>query len=189
MKRLLLAILLICAGCASSTPRDNVPSYPLLDDRAMIAAVSSSLHQVHDLSAQGFIELSEAGGDRVRLNAAFVMCPPNQARLRAWKFGQAVFDLTIRPDGAWLASDRDHAGKIQVSASQLAHSLAMLNGEFLDSPDLRLHDEDGELIAERARPGEPNVVCIIDRTTRTIRRYTVEDDQKRKRLSLDQMGF
>jgi len=34
--------------------------------------------------------------------------PPDSARLRAYKFSHAVFDMTLTPDGLWLLGPWEH---------------------------------------------------------------------------------
>ena len=53
--------------------------------------------------AASLLTLTRPDGQSVRLDAALVMSlPDHSVRLRAWKFNQAVFDLTLNPQGLWI---------------------------------------------------------------------------------------
>ena len=182
------------AGCAGVAPVEHLPALPLLDDRATVTAISAQFHAVHDMSAQGNLDLTGPNGDRVQMDVAMALRPPNEARVRAYKFGQAVFDLTVTPSGVWLlttgpGATADRTSKLQVSAEQLAHMLGLLSGALFEEPGLVLHDDGDGLIVRRERSGEATVLCTVDRKTRTVRQYQLLDDRHAVRLMLTQSEF
>ena len=191
MKHSVWLIAIWCvAGCTTSLPtHESLPRHPLVDDRSLIAAMSQEFHSIHDVAAQGELHLTEANGDHVTLDVVMAVRPPREARMRAYKFGQAVFDLTMTPAGVWLLTNDPHAAKLQVTGAQFGRSMTLLSGELLDQPGLTMTDENELLILTRNDAGEPTVRCTIDRSTRTIRRYELLDDQGKVRFSLTQSQF
>jgi hypothetical protein len=154
-----------------------------------VAALAAKSRAIKSLNGQGLITLTRPGGDSVRLDAAIAMAPPDRTRLRAWKFGRAIFDLTVTPDGVWLVApeDPEHKDKIRsagVGAAQLAKTWSVLSGGFFDSPGLTTTERGGRLIVRREVPGEPVVLCEVDRRTLTARRYALLDDHGHERFSM-----
>lgn len=181
---LLLALL---TGCAH---KENIPTYPQMSATDTLAALATRSRAIKTLNGQGLITLTRPAGDSVRLDGAIAMAPPDRTRLRAWKFGRAIFDLTVTPDGVWLVApdDPEHKEKIRsagVGAAQLAKTWSVLSGGFFDSPGLTTTERGGRLIVRRETPGEPVVVCEVDRRTLTARRYTLLDDHGAQRFSME----
>jgi outer membrane lipoprotein-sorting protein len=118
------------------------------------------------------------------------MRPPERARIRAWKFGRAVFDLTVTPDGVWIVSPDDSNRKEQirsagVSAAKLARTWSVLSGGFFEQAGLMTQMSDGRILVRReASGGQPAVVCEVDRRTLTPRKYSVVDDRGATRFTL-----
>jgi len=88
------------SGCVSKP----LPTYAPTDARASIATMQNRMAQIRTLSGRGELVLDDPTHGNVRFEAAYVMQPPDRARVRAWKLGQAVFDLTVVPEGVWLYS-------------------------------------------------------------------------------------
>ena len=85
---IMLGCVLAIVGCA----QEHLPTYPRLGPPQLITAMRDRSRAVRTVSASGIITLTRAGGESVRLDGAIAMQPPDRARLRAWKFGRAVFD-------------------------------------------------------------------------------------------------
>jgi hypothetical protein len=173
--------LLIC-GCA--TPRPNIPSYPPLDPPDTLRILAERSEHIRALSAEALVTLARDDGQTIRLDSALVMQPPDHLRLRAWKFGRAVFDLTVTPDGAWLIAPDDEQQREQIrraaaSTTQFARQWSMLMGAFFGEPDLQVVHIDSRLMRVQLppRPGQPTIVCEIDRPTLTPRQYLMLDDR------------
>ena len=182
-------LIAMIGGCAKTPPPENIPAYPPMDVPASLRTLADRAKQVRTLSGEGLITLTRPNGESVRLDAAVAMQPPRRTRIRAWKFGHAVFDLTVTPDGVWIVSPDEGHRKEQVraagvSAGQLARTWSVLSGGFFDEPGLQVHATDTQLIVRRQQPGEPTVVCEVDRRTLTPRRYSLLDDRGRSRFSL-----
>lgn len=96
-----IAVLMMIAmlgGCAS----EPLPTYTWNSPAEAMAILNCRAARLHTLTAQGTVTLTRRDGQSVRFDAALVIQPPDRLRLRAWKFGEAVLDVTIRPDGVWV---------------------------------------------------------------------------------------
>jgi hypothetical protein len=190
MAAVLLALMAIAGGCAPKQPVEATPAYPLMNAAESLRIVGEHARRVRALSGEGLITLTRPDGESIRLDAALAMRPPERARIRAWKFGRAVFDLTVTPEGVWVVSPEDSKRREQirsagVSAGQLARTWAVLSGGFFDEGGLKTELTDGRMLVRReASGGEPAVVCEVDRRTLTPRKYSMLDDRGATRFTL-----
>jgi outer membrane lipoprotein-sorting protein len=184
----LAVVLCLIAGCEHVEP-ESIPHFPLMDAQASLQTLAKRAHLVQSLSSQGLVTLTRPNGESIRLDAALVLKPPAEARLRAWKFGRAVFDLTVTPQGVWYLTPDDPARKAQlrsagVSAAKLAKTWSLLNGGFFNDPALRVEMTPSQLFIRRKFANEPQVLCEVDRATLTPRRYLMFDEKGQQRFSL-----
>jgi hypothetical protein len=114
--RIVFAMLLACAGCAHF-PDKKIPPVKYADTNDALRIVRERSATVRTLAATGTITLSRPNGESVRLDLAMVSRKPDDLRLRAWKLGRAVFDLTLTRDGAWLLTPTDPSIKIAPAAA------------------------------------------------------------------------
>jgi hypothetical protein len=146
------------------------------------------------MSAQCTLTLTRSNGESIRLDGAIVMRPPDSVRLRAWKLSQAVFDLTLTPEGLWIEAPRDRAGREKVlpgslSAAQMARAWMVMSGEFFCDPGARVEDRGGPSVCvERLMQGQ-RIVCAVERATLTPRRYSVIDRDGVERFALNLEGY
>jgi outer membrane lipoprotein-sorting protein len=183
------ALLMVVAGGCRSHVKEDIPTYPLTDAATTIIEVAAHAEKVHSLTGEGLITLTRPDGESVRLDAAMAMQPPERARMRAWKFGRAVFDLTVTPQGVWAVIPDDPKRKEQmtsagVSAAKLAKTWSVLSGGFFDGAGLKAETRGSMLIVRRETPDEPVVICEVDRATLTPRRYSMLDDRGVTRFTL-----
>ena len=188
----LLLLLAVGGGCGAHV-KENIPTYPLTDAASTLKLVAEHAKQVRSLTGEGLITLTRPDGESVRLDAAMAMQPPTRVRMRAWKFGRAVFDLTVTPDGVWAVIPDDPKRKEQmtsagVSAAKLAKTWSVLSGGFFESAGLKAETRGSKLLVRRDTADEPVVVCEVDRATLTPRKYSLLDDKgvTRFTLSLEQ---
>jgi hypothetical protein len=127
-------------------------------------------------------------GDSLRLDAALALQPPDNARLRAWKIGQAIFDLTLTPQGAWVVLPAEHrddmlpAGK---NASQFLRQWSTYLGDFFAAEGLTVDDKPGaKRFTVRRKMGDGTLSCDVDRATLTPRVYRFADEQGKTRFTL-----
>ncbi len=143
--------------------------------------------QIYSVSGQGLITLTRASGDTVRLDAAVVIQMPDRARVRAWKFGQAVFDLTLTPDGLWVIPPKDKEQRDQIMAAganvgNLMREWLSLMGGMLDG---QVEERGERLTVTQARGDGSVLTCEVDRRTLTPRKYVLKDAGGLERFTLD----
>ena len=186
MKRL-HALLLIAAlaGC-THRPTENIPPVQWRDHREALDILARRAEAVRTMTAQGLITLVRPDGESVRFDLVMVRDAERGVRLRAWKLGRAVFDLTMTRDGSvWLLTPDDPALKQKVrdagvSARKVVETWDTLNGSLFRARDGQLTEDRDGLIYRR---GE--IVCRVDRQTLVPRRYELRDDRDRVRFTLD----
>lgn len=181
------AVVFLFLGCARIPPASPLPTYEGLDDTEALKVLAQRAEAVKTLSAGCDLTLTRADGQTVRLDGAIAMEPPEKLRLRAWKFGQAVFDLTLTPDGLWVVAPREPGRREKVlpaslSAAQFGREWAVLNGRFFLLPGLSTSGDAKWLNVRRTLEDGRTVVCRVDRATLTPRDYAMRDPQGRLRF-------
>jgi outer membrane lipoprotein-sorting protein len=180
-----LLLLPVLAGCA----HEQVPAYPRMSEQETLTVLRDRSHAIRTISAQGLVTLTRGNGDSVRLDAVVVMQPPDRARLRAWKFAQAVFDMTLTPDGLWIIVPEhdEHRPDLRAAGSNTAQLtrqwLQLMTGSF-DNLALALRPNGGKLLLTEANDDGTTMYCEIDRLTLTPRRYVIKDRVGAERFSL-----
>jgi outer membrane lipoprotein-sorting protein len=175
-------------GCRQPEAPESIPTYPLTDASETVRLLAERARRVKTLSGEGLITLTRPSGQSVRLDAAIAMAPPDRIRIRAWKLGRAMFDLTVLPEGVWAVTPDDSKRKDDirsagVSAAKLAKTWSVLSGGFFESSDLKTELRGPTLTVTRSGAGEPTVVCEVDRATLTPRRYFMLDDKGATRFT------
>ena len=183
-------VVLLTGGCAS-----RIPTYPWTDAQTAVQAMAKQAQAVHSISARCSMTLVNAHGDSVTLESAIALQPPDRLRLRAWKFGQAVFDLTRTPEGVWVMTGADNsdpakAMNARLGAVQIARGLAIFNGEMFSDPHLRVVDRGGDtFMLYRAAENDTTILCTVDRATLTVRKYELQDRTNQVRFTLTLAGY
>ena len=180
-----MLIVLVCmAGCEA---REHIPTYPLMPAAQTFEQLRTHSAQVQTVSGEGSLRMTRPDGQSIGLDAAVVLRPPDQARVRAWKFGRAVFDLTVLPGGVYVLAPRESSQREQIlgagsrAATMIRDWLKLTTGGF-DANDLQ--ERGNELIATRAEPDGGKLLCTIDRRTITARAFKLTDPTGRERFSL-----
>ena len=185
VRAVMLAVVILVPGCAGS-----LPIYKSMGGEESLEAIARRQEALCSLSAECELELTDAAGREVKLDAVLVAQPPRRVRLRAWKLGRAVFDLTIADGRAWLFTPEDGlpAGAFQaqdVPARQLGDALSLLGPEYFRSA--RLIDGDEMILTVRGTLlGHPEVECRIDRRTLVplLFAFGTESGEESRELSL-----
>jgi outer membrane lipoprotein-sorting protein len=192
MAILLLVAGLLCGGCHNGGGGGAVPTYPDVTAQRAVSTIAARAQAVRTVSAHAKLLLVNAGGDSVRLEAAVAMQRPGNLRLRAWKFSQAVFDLTMNEQGMWImtgerSKNAKRAENSRISAAQLGRAWALFNGDLFSQQGLIVLDNGGKTFqVQGSGEGETKLLCTIDRATLTPRRYELfSDDTARFTLELD----
>ncbi len=200
MKRVIpfMAMLLWLTGCH---PAALVPTYPPADAASTLEYLRANLDQVKTLSAQGRLTLQRADGQSVTLDAAVVAQPPARLRLRAWKFDQAVFDLTLTPAGVWvwasqessnlppltgdgarLAEDSPGAPGRLNGVANVGKVLSFVTGGMRNAPPGTVVEETNARLVLGQNGGR--LTLDIDRPTRTLRVCRWMDAAGRRQFEL-----
>lgn len=133
-------LMLACGGMtAPPVPAVTTVQEPWEGDpRAVMAAIDDRVGAIETLAAECRLSFHRPGKDSVSLQGALVAQPPDRLRLRAWKLGHAVMDLTVRPDGVWLwnAKRADEATR------------KLIDGELSTGPWKSVWPRLGSLLAE-----------------------------------------
>ena len=189
--RVLSVLLAIAGGCAPPPRAESLPPYHWADDATALHDLSQRAHAVKTVSAAALLTLTRPDGQSVRLDGAIAMALPERSvRLRAWKLGQAVFDLTLTPDGLWIEMPHDASRKQQVapasfSASQLARALSIFGGEVFDGSDVQVVDR-GRPQFEVRKPleGGRTMTADVDRASLVVRQYRLTDRSGARQFTL-----
>jgi len=177
------------AGC-----RAPLPVHPWKGADAAVRLMAERDSRIRTVQSAARVVLNDADAGSVTLDAAVVAAPPDQFRIRAWKLGHAVFDITVTSEGVWVKADemqgRPANAAIMPSeafdAGSLAEAWRMFTGRAFVNPDGKVEpgvdfvDRGGpefslsRVVSDRgnSRNTEPlRIVCDVDRATFTARRY------------------
>jgi hypothetical protein len=172
---MLLGVLLLGA-CAA-----RLPTYPAMTDEDTLRLIAARLDAVTSVSASADLLLTNAKGETVSLDGAFVATPPQRARLRAWKFGSPVLDLTILPEGVYaFAAQHDESRSESGSdlttlpSAGVSRALELMTGTyFLHATSLPAESTAATLVVVGPALGQDSVRCEIDRATLTPRWFRI----------------
>lgn len=182
-----LALVALPGGCA-----EPLPSYPWTGSDSALAIMAKRADEIQTIASPCTVYVQRRDGYSVSLDAATAAKIPGWLRVRAWKFGNAVLDLTVTPDGVWLLREQPDEAPTASSESgpeRLGEAWSLFTGRFFDDPGLRVIDDGGERFTVE-RPlgrGGAKADCEIDRASLTARSYVVTDPsgEVRLRLSLE----
>jgi hypothetical protein len=184
--KVLLALTAV-AGCHPDPPREHLSTVTPSDAPAELRELVRRSSLIHTVAGSGTLNLTGPDGQSVVLDLAVALAPPDRARVQAFKFGQTVFDLTVLPTGAWLEASDHGGGRAAVAgatAARVTRGLSLLGGGFFNDPATTGHDDGDQLLLTRPRPGEPTIVCHVERATLVPRRFELVDDAGRVRFTL-----
>lgn len=165
---LMLGTLLAVVGCG---PR--LPVYPLTDDATSLATITRRDANIRSFSAPCVLILSEPGSFPVRLDGVLAARAPGFLRVRAFRAGATVMDLTVRPEGVWLWSERPEAVQAEPAGP------APVPGRWLPLwptwPQGQTRGDDRTLTVSAPVVGGEGLAAewTIDRPTLTVRALTV----------------
>ncbi|MBX3359042.1 MAG: hypothetical protein KF745_11530 [Phycisphaeraceae bacterium] len=142
-----------------------------------LTTIADRQASVTHLVAECDLDLTDSEGQSVRVDGVIVAELPGKMRMRAWKFGHAVFDLTVTDDGAWLMTPEEEQGGRRLDAEHVSSTgvrdvLGLLGpGYFRTARPVRA--DASMLIACGAALGRDDVVCEIVRATLAPRRFVM----------------
>lgn len=184
--RLAALALLSCGACAGPLPR-----YVWNGGQEAVEVMAARDEGVRTFSTTCRILLKSEEGT-VELTGVLIGQPPSRLRLRAWKFSQTVFDITMNDDGVFVFQrEQEHhrsaaAGMGRLTRGGLLEVASLLPG-FGTRSDWRFVSSsvDGSFVVTR-QPGDTRtaVQCIIDKATLTTSRCTYHDESGDARQTL-----
>jgi hypothetical protein len=185
----LIRVLFLAAltSCAS----DPLPTYPTLDAPQVERILAERTSAIHTISGQCALTAVRGDGQTIHLDSVIAAAPPDRLRLRAWKMNQAVFDLTVRPDGVWIeipgqAPDKNNVLPATLRTAQIARDLLWFSGGFFTSPGLIAQDANSDpLIFRRPMENGSEMLCRVDRRTLLARQYRVIDSAGVVQFTID----
>ncbi|WP_428939661.1 hypothetical protein [Fontivita pretiosa] len=180
---LLLLLLVGLLGCAGS----RIPVWPMMSPQQSLEVLNARTRQITTVSGQGTLRLTRGRNESVILEAACALKPPDSARIRAWKFGRAVFDLTVLPDAVYLAAANESPGPTDIAltgrgAAEMIRSWLGMTCDTIQPQRLE-HSRD-TLVAIQPISDDLTLRCAIDRRTLTVRSYQLLDHDGREQFSL-----
>jgi outer membrane lipoprotein-sorting protein len=188
---LLLLTLSVLTGCASrGGDAEKLPAVDWRDQREALDILARRADAIESVTSEGLITLTRPDGESVRFDLAMVRHKCEGARLRAWKLGRAVFDLTMTPAGVWLLTPDDPSLKQKVrsagvSARQLVETWKTFDGQLFRSHDGKLTEAGGKLTYTTKQSDNVTIRCEIDRRSLTPRRYFITDEKGVTRFTLE----
>jgi hypothetical protein len=194
MKRpvtLLLLLAIGTAGCAHKpTGREALPTVHYGDDADALRILRERAAAIKTVSSRGTITFIRPDGASVRMDLAMVTQPPDHLRLRAWKLGRAIFDLTLTPDGLWLLAPEDPSlrqkvEKANVGAAEIARNWSMLSGDFFNRNDLKIEHQPKDLLIAVLHDHGLTLRCHVDARALVPWLYLLQDPHDTTRFSLN----
>lgn len=176
--------LLASAGCVRS-----LPTYTWVNSRTAIDVMTTRDADIDSFSAT-FRLLLQSGAGEIELTAVIVAQPPDNLRLRAWKFSQSVFDITLNPNGLFIFSKSNgQEGGMEterLTRDGLIEATAMLPGFFGEDGWRNVDDVDQDYF-HRSRPIDKDgnaMRCTVEKLTLTTTRCDFLDESGVTRHSL-----
>ncbi len=167
-------------GCRKSHV-ETIPQYSPMLSGAALGIMRQRAASIESVRGSGTITLTDQRGNSARLDGAFVLAPPDRARVRAWKFGQAVLDVTRTADGVWIYLPREKDGDasdLRAAAGRASDAIS----QWLDLVAMRLaaFDRPAEVVGDTwiysSTDADGNTTrCQIDRATLTVRKFSIVD--------------
>jgi hypothetical protein len=138
---------------------------------------------IQTVAASGQLVLTRPDGSAVTFEGALAAQGQGHFRLRGWKFGHAILDLTVRPDGFWIWLDAPEGGGDAELASmskgmeQASAFWPFMTGDIPSSAHRTVANSTGRCLELRLEGWTTGGDCVvtIDRQTLTVRRYRVLD--------------
>jgi hypothetical protein len=185
------ASMLLLPGCGA-----RLPTYPMMSDAESLRIVAERAESITSVSSFAQVSMTNSQGETVSFDAALVAEPPRRARLRAWKFGSPVMDLTILQEGVWAyvaARDGDAHDSLDLAAlpaAGIAQAVEMLSGDYFRRAQPLPGESTVEtLVVAGTAFDNDDVRCEIDRATLAPRRFIIGGSAQEMEFTLDRYGL
>ncbi len=171
--------LFLLAGCVPP-PAEKLPPVVWVDDQTAVRKLCERASAMRTVSSECALTLTRPTGQSIRLDGAVAMRLPGSVRVRAWKLGQAVLDLTATPDGLWIESPDDASSSNpsippNAGAARVARAMSMMFGDFFCGHGVSILDHGGARFELRCTLDGQRIACEVERATLTPRQYTILD--------------
>lgn len=172
----LAALSLFVALLSGCTPaRTGLPVYAPADANEAMRIIHTRDAAITRVQARAAVRLTDAAGKSVELDGALVLSRPGNLRLRTWKMGQAVLDLTVIDGEAFAFIARDEAADArQLTQSMLADWTQILldaaNPQFVMQAQA-----DASAVQARVQRGESTFWCTWVKPTLVLQRVDIPD--------------
>jgi hypothetical protein len=147
-----------------------------MDDADAIKTIWRRQDSLRRISAECTVLLVDGDGSRASLDGVLVAERPNRLRIRAWKLGQAVFDLILKDDQVWLYQPRNGRRAEGFDAQHLPHQQLKeawdLLGPAYFETAVPIENQAGQLSTRGTLFGNGDIDCDIERSTLTPTRFT-----------------
>lgn len=185
---LFLVACLAAGGCASSE-KSTLPIYPAMSTVESIDVIRTRATKLERVTGRGEITLENPNRGAVSLDSIFVLAPPDRARVRAYKFTQAVFDLTLNPDGLFIFVPRERGkpGELLESTRGAAGAIREWLSSFagqVDATGADVKQDARSITITRPDADGTTRTTVVDRPTLTVRQQTVRDSAGTVRFTL-----
>jgi outer membrane lipoprotein-sorting protein len=172
------SVLALLVGC-NATPKDNVPTYSLMSVEESRQVLAKRARFTHNVSAEGRVTLINEKGDDIRLDAAVVLELPERARIRAYKMGQAVFDLTMTREFVYLyaprAEEKTEIETTGANAGEMARWWLRQMSQFFNRTDLTWDETPSQLKATATDSHGRTITAVVDRKRLVVREFYIPD--------------
>lgn len=198
----LTVIAFTLVGCCTAPPGQALTEVQGLTDQQVIDALAQRADQVQSVMSSGTMRIQTDDGGSVRLDVALLASGNDRLRLRAWKLGRAVIDLTRDGEAVWVwtserASDPDEPDTLAMlpTAAQLDLAWRLISGQLFASPPDRVEASASSglvaiyTIKEQTQATPITAKLTINRPTQTIRQITIHDAQGLQRASYTPSGY
>lgn len=175
---LLFAAITLATGCRSKPPGKELPHYDNLTTPEVLTALAERAEAIQTYYGSGTLRLTDPERGEVSLDAVILARDDDRLRLRVWKLGRAVFDLTRDGDTLWLwTRDQDDTQANPtdaLTAEFIGTGWSLVSGRLFADPPQRIVSE-RPLIVEYSLNIERTTTARlhIDRQTLTLTRCDI----------------
>jgi len=174
--RVSLAVLLCAAALGGVGCRASLPTYPVMEPEESLRIIADRLDGVKTIQSSATVDFADSAGESVRVDAALAAELPGRLRLRAWKFGRAVFDATLNEQGLWVlppdtAQAAARAGDSAKAAEGVRRALSLMGPGFYQTATVDEARTNARELVVVGEAGGETLRCVIERATLTPRRF------------------
>jgi hypothetical protein len=166
MPRVALAMGLgaMLGGCAA-----RLPTYESMEAIEAWSIVADRITGVESMRAEADATLYASDDTNMRVDAVLLMQAPHSTRIRAWKLGHAVLDLTATDDNVWFddpsPSENQGDPELGVGPLELAEGLALLAGWSYATGIPVVAERSADAYIFECRTARGVVHCVVDGST------------------------